>query len=93
MINVKSEKGFYFTNPQDYLDGKINDLNSTRYGIFGVQTHDDVWRDETSGWGMNSAHFLGKNGIAMTKEEISDKLLTPLELDQLAEAICEATNK
>lgn len=26
MINVKSEKGFYYNNPRDYLDGKTNDF-------------------------------------------------------------------
>lgn len=71
MINVESEKGFFYKNPQDYLDGKINDLCKIDYEVFGVQIHDDIYRDETSGWGMHSAHFLGKNGITMTKEEMT----------------------
>ena len=72
MLNVKSEKGFYFTNPQDYLDGKVNDLNEMTYTAFGVRTHDDIYRDETCGWGIGIAHFLGKNGITMTKEKFAE---------------------
>lgn len=71
MLNVKSEKGFYYTNPQDYLDGKSNDLHETTYTSFGVQTHEDIYRDEVCGYGMGFAHFLGRDGITMTKEEFA----------------------
>lgn len=74
MLNVKSEKGFYYTNPQDYLDGKLNDLHNTTYTSFGVQTHEDIYRDEVCGYGMGIAHFLGRNGITMTKEEFAKRI-------------------
>ena len=64
MINVKSKNGFYYTNPQDYLDGKINNLHSTYYEAYTVSTHEFINCGETLGWGMGVAQFIGKNGLS-----------------------------
>ena len=66
MLNVGSEKGFYFTNPQDYLDGKTNDLNETTYTIFGVQTYAEIFRSEYS------AYFFDGDGISMAANEFAN---------------------
>ena len=71
MINVKSKNGFYYTNPQDYLDGKINNLHSACYEAYTVSTHKFINCSETLGWGMGVAQFIGKNGITITKEKMA----------------------
>ena len=51
MINVGSEKGFYFSNPRDYLDSKINDVNSIAYSAYTIDRSESIYRKEVSGWG------------------------------------------
>jgi hypothetical protein len=49
MTNVGSEKGFYFSNPKDYLDGKINDVNSIVYSAYTIDISESIYRKEVSG--------------------------------------------
>lgn len=74
MINVKSKNGFYYTNPQDYLDGKINNLHSTYYEAYTISTHKFISCSETLGWSMGVAQFIGKNGVTITKEKMASLL-------------------
>ena len=71
MINVKSKNGFYYKNPQDYLDGKINNLHSICYEAYTVSTHKFISCGETLGWSMGVAQFIGKNGVTITKEKMA----------------------
>ncbi len=71
MINVKSEKGFYFKNPQDYLDGKINDLNDIRYNCLTFSIFKEERKDGYCGWGSNNFKFITNDSIEMTKEALA----------------------
>ena len=76
MINVGSEKGFYFSNPRDYLDGKINDINSIAYSAYTIDRSESIYRKEVSGWGVTGFTFYDcDSGISMTKDEFA-KIIT-----------------
>jgi hypothetical protein len=76
MINVGSEKGFYFSNPRDYLDGKINDINSIAYSAYTIDRSESIYRKEVSGWGTSGFTFYDcDSGISMTKDEFA-KIIT-----------------
>lgn len=76
MINVGSEKGFYFSNPRDYLDGKINDVNSIAYSAYTIDRSESIYRKEVSGWGVTGFTFYDcDSGISMTKDEFA-KIIT-----------------
>jgi len=76
MTNVGSEKGFYFSNPRDYLDGKINDVNSIAYSAYTIDISESIYRKEVSGWCTLGFTFYDcDSGISMTKDEFA-KIIT-----------------
>jgi len=76
MINVGSEKGFYFSNPRDYLDGKINDVKSIAYSAYTISRSEAIYREEVFGWGATGFTFYDcDSNISMTKEEFA-KIIT-----------------
>lgn len=76
MINVNSEKGFYFSNPRDYLDGKINDIKSIAYSAYTIEKSEAIYREEVFGWGATGFTFYDcDSNISMTKEEFA-KIIT-----------------
>lgn len=74
MINVKSEKGFYYKDPNDYLNGKINDLHSMGYKAISVCIHNKFYDSCTSGWGSSGFKFYGSEKFHESKEEIEQAL-------------------
>ena len=76
MINVGSEKGFYFSNPRDYLDGKINDVKSIAYSAYTISRSEAIYREEVFGWGATRFTFYDcDSNISMTKEAFA-KIIT-----------------
>lgn len=76
MINVGSEKGFYFSSPRDYLDGKINDVKSIAYSAYTIDRSESIYRKEVSGWGVSGFTFYDcDSGISITKDEFA-KVIT-----------------
>lgn len=71
MINVKSEKGFYYNNPKDYLDGKTNDFKYIYYHSLSFFRYKDFKTSGLGGWGNNGIRFISNDSFKESKEEIA----------------------
>ena len=71
MINVKSEKGFYYKDPKDYLDGKTNDLKNILYHSLSFSRYKDFNVLALSGYGSNAIRFISNDSFKESKEEIA----------------------
>lgn len=70
MINVKSENGFFYENPQDYLDGKINDKRFAMFTIYSISDFPMITDDSVFGHGACKFTFVGKNQLKFTEKEL-----------------------